>query len=312
MLRFMEESVPVVPVEDPVLHAAGVSLWLQREDLIDPLLSGNKWYKLKYNLQQARREEHDTLLTFGGAYSNHVYATAAAGKVYGFRTIGLIRGEATEPLNYTLQKARNMGMQLHYLDRQSYRRRQEEALGAGLHQQFGRYYLLPEGGTNLLAVQGCREIGRYAGEFDYVCAAAGTGGTLAGLALAMKGKGQLLGFSALKNGQFLLEDVQRLTQAYTQATFANITLVDAYHFGGYAKFKPPLIDFINHFGQQHQMMLDPVYTGKMLYGIYELANKGYFPSGSRVLAIHSGGIQGVYGYNERFGHRQPIFHLAKK
>lgn len=302
----MEEQVPVTQIHNDLLQKANISLYLQREDLVHPTLSGNKWYKLKYNIQQAQHENHHTLLTFGGAYSNHIYATAAAGQVYGFKTIGVIRGEPTEPLNYTLRQAKAMGMQLHYMDRQSYRHKHEADFIEELHKQFGDFYLLPEGGTNTLAVKGCTEIARYAANYDYVCVCMGTGGTLAGIAVAMNGSGKLLGFPALKNATFLIDEVNILTQSYIGRTFQNIHLIDHYHFGGYAKFKPPLITFINQFVLKHQILLDPVYTGKMLYGIYDLVSKNYFPEGSRILAIHNGGLQGVYGYNERYGDTLPI------
>ncbi len=301
-----EQKATVIQIYEPLCKKAHVSLFLQREDLVHPLLSGNKWYKLKYNLEQAKNEGQHTLLTFGGAYSNHIYATAAAGQVYGFKTIGVIRGEASNPPNYTLRQAAAMGMQLHYIDRQSYRHKEEESFAEELHRQFGNYYLLPEGGANALAVKGCMEIARYAADYDYACVSMGTGSTLAGMAVAMNGTGKLLGFPALKNGSFLMDEVHQLTQAYAGKTFDNIQLIDQYHFGGYARFKPSLIDFINAFIRKHQILLDPVYTGKMLYGIYDMVRQGFFPAGSRILAIHSGGLQGVHGYNERFGYQQPI------
>lgn len=302
----MEKPVPVTQIQDPLLEIAGVSLYLQREDLVHPAVSGNKWYKLKYNLQQARQEGHHTLLTFGGAYSNHIYATAAAGQARGFRTIGIIRGEATKPLNYTLRQARAMGMQLHYVDRQTYRHKHEMSFIKDLHRQLGDFYLLPEGGTNMLAVKGSIEIGRYTTGFDYVCSSIGTGGTLAGIAIAMNGSGKLLGFPALKHGAFLIDEVNALTRSQVGQAFSNIHMIDQYHFGGYAKFKPGLIAFINRFYQEQQILLDPVYTGKMLYGIYDMVSNHYFPAGSRILAIHTGGLQGVYGYNERYGDKSPI------
>lgn len=298
-------QVPIIRVHDPLFAAADVSLYIQRLDLVHPTISGNKWYKLKYNLQQAKKEGHHTLLTFGGAYSNHIYATAAAGEAFDFKTIGIIRGEETKPLNYTLRSAQSYGMQLHYIDRESYRHKDDSAFITQLRKQFGRFYLLPEGGTNLLAVKGCTDIIHNIADFDYVCISVGTGGTLAGLAIAMEEQGSLLGFSALKNGSsFLSEDINKLTQQYCGKVFGNFQIIDHYHFGGYAKFKPELIHFINRFTTLHQIPLDPIYTGKMLFGIYDMIKKGLFSKGSRILAIHSGGLQGVYGFNEQYGSKK--------
>lgn len=296
-------EVPVVPIHAPSLQEAGVLLYIQREDLVHPFISGNKWYKLKYNLQKAQAEGHTTLLTFGGAYSNHIYATAAAGREFGFKTVGIIRGERTEPLNYTLRFAESCGMMLHYISRDRYRYRENPTFLDHLQEQFGRFYLLPEGGTNMLAVKGCMEIVRYSADFDYVCTAVGTGGTLAGMVAGMKGTGQLLGFSSLKNGAFLMDNIHQLTQEYCGKTFHDFQIIGSYHFGGYAKFKPGLIEFINHFAGTHAIPLDHVYTGKMLFGIFDLVSQGYFPKGSRILAIHSGGLQGIYGFNERYGEK---------
>lgn len=303
-----KQEVPIIQVNDPLLADANVKLYIQREDVLHPTLSGNKWYKLKYNIQQAQVEGHHTLLTFGGAYSNHIYATAAAGKAFGVDTIGMIRGEETIPLNYTLRQAQAFGMQLHYIDRESYRQKDNHDFIAQLKEHFGRFYLLPEGGTNLLAVKGCICLSRYAADFDFVCTSVGTGGTLAGMAVGMNGQGNLLGFSALKNSAvFLSKDIDALTQAYCGKVFGNYQIIDRYHFGGYAKFKPELIRFINHFAASHHIPLDPVYTGKMMYGVYDMIEKEFFQKGSQILVIHSGGLQGIYGFNERYsGKKLPL------
>lgn len=301
------QEVLLTSIHAPLLQKAGISLHIQREDLLHPSISGNKWYKLKYNLQQARAEGHATLLTFGGAFSNHIYATAAAGREYGFKTIGVIRGERTEPLNYTLRFAEKYGMLLHYVSRDQYRHKDHPAFIEQLQKQFGRFYLLPEGGTNMLAVKGCTEMARFTADFDYVCTAVGTGGSLAGMAAGMKGEGKLLGFSSLKNGRYLTEEVTRLIREFSGKPLHNFQIVDQYHFGGYAKFKHELIQFINQFARSHNILLDPVYTGKMLFGILDLARQGYFPRESRILAVHSGGLQGVYGFNERYGEKIFVF-----
>ncbi len=291
---------PVQRVEDPWLVKQGVQLSVLRLDLVHPTVSGNKWFKLKYNLQRAREEQHATLLTVGGAYSNHLYATAAAGRAYGFKTIGIVRGEAYEPLNPTLRFAKAQGMQLHYVSREAFRQRNQADFEEKLLDQFGPHYYLPEGGTNAWAVRGCTEIVPIELPFDYVACCVGTGGTLAGVLVSTAGRATVLGLAALKGGAFLRETVDQLTQQHNGQRYENYRLIDEYHFGGYARVKPELIDFINRFFQATGIPLEPVYTGKMLYGLYDLIEKGYFPPDSQILAIHSGGLQGIAGFNERY------------
>ncbi|GAA4465541.1 pyridoxal-phosphate dependent enzyme [Nibrella saemangeumensis] len=285
--------------ESPLQQLSGpatIRLYLKRDDLLHPQVSGNKWRKLKYNLIAARQQQHDTLLTFGGAYSNHLFATAAAGQLAGFSTIGIVRGEDhRERDSPTLAFARSCGMHLHFVSRADYRRKDLSEFITQLASQFGRFYCLPEGGSNHLAVQGVAEViseieqqlGRVP---DYVCCPVGTGGTLAGLAAGASEPTQVLGFSALKGGGFLTDDVQKLLNAADLAK--PFRLLTDYHFGGYAKTTPELIAFILDFEQQTGVLIEQVYTGKMLYGILDLARRGYFPDGATVVAIHTGGLQG--------------------
>jgi len=297
----MRNASPVIQqLDDTQLTSAQVQVSVLRLDLMYPELSGNKWYKLKYNLQQARIEGKSTLLTFGGAYSNHIYATAAAGKLYGFSTIGIIRGERPPALNHTLQFTEAQGMQLHFISREDYRAKASPSFAEQLRQKFGSFYQFPEGGTNELAVKGCSEILPCPLKYDVVCASVGTGGTLAGLLVQLAGKKQLLGFPALKGGQFLYDEINQLTKDYNNQLYTNYQLITNYHFGGYAKANAELVDFINDFYQQHQIPLDPVYNGKLFYGLFDLVKQQYFTSGTRILAIHTGGLQGVAGFNERF------------
>ena len=286
-------------ISDPSLAARQVSLSILRLDEIHPTVSGNKWYKLKYNLLQAKHEQHHTVLTVGGAYSNHLYATAAATPGYGFRTIGVVRGEAHEPLNPTLQFCRDQGMVLHYVGREAFRQRGEASFRQALQEQFGRHYFLPEGGTNTLAVRGCTEIVPPGASFEYVACCVGTGGTMAGIVISTAGRAQVLGFAALKGGAFLAEEVDQRTQAYDGNVYTHHRMIHEYHFGGYARVKSELINFINAFYRTTRIPLEPIYTGKMLYGLYNMIEQGYFPRGSRVLAIHSGGLQGIAGFNQR-------------
>jgi 1-aminocyclopropane-1-carboxylate deaminase len=280
---------PIQPIKHPLLKAMKLEVMVKREDLNHPYVSGNKWWKLKYNLEEARNQHKDTLLTFGGAFSNHIYATAAAANELGFKSIGVIRGEELSASNKTLSFARSMGMQLHFVSRERYRFKTESDFEEALHQKWGDFYLIPEGGTNTLAIQGVEEWGSQLlneASFDYLCCACGTGGTLAGLISAMPEK-EIIGFSSLK-GDFLRTEVQKLVKNPS----SHWTINSDYHFGGYARYNAELLNFIDSFERQTQLPLEQVYTGKMLYGVIDLAKKGYFPTGSRILILHTGGLQG--------------------
>ncbi len=273
-----------------------ISVFMKREDRIHPFVSGNKYRKLKYNLEKAQSQGYKTLLTFGGAYSNHIAATAVAAQQQGFRAIGVIRGEELHNLideNPTLRFAQSCGMKFKFISREAYRVKNAPAFVNDLRSEFGDFFLIPEGGTNTLAVRGCEEI-LTSGDamFDYICCPVGTGGTISGLINCSKLGQQVLGFPALK-GDFLREEIRK---------FANNDrwkLITDYHFGGYAKINEDLVRFLNDFKRQTQIPLDPVYTGKMMYGILDLVKKGYFKEGTQILAIHTGGLQGIAGMNER-------------
>ncbi|RNI28570.1 1-aminocyclopropane-1-carboxylate deaminase/D-cysteine desulfhydrase [Rufibacter latericius] len=308
----MPEVSPLQPLTDPLLTQKGVALSILREDLLHPGIPGNKWRKLKYNLQEAREKECETLVTFGGAFSNHIAAVAAAGQEFGFATIGYIRGEETLPLNPTLELATRHGMQLRYLSRTDYRLRHEPHFQAEILKKAPKPYFLPEGGTNLLAVKGCTEIVSELTEpWDVLCVAAGTGGTMAGMVAGAAGQGKVIGFPALKGGAFLQKEVTELVQEYSGQTYQNWALQTEYHFGGYARHTPELLSFIQQFYQSHGILLDPVYTGKMLYGVFDLIRQDYFPKGTRLVAVHTGGQQGWTGYAQRYGLAWPLPELVK-
>ncbi|WP_420574861.1 1-aminocyclopropane-1-carboxylate deaminase/D-cysteine desulfhydrase [Kordia sp.] len=300
----MEFETEHIPIQEVVLNfTTNVRLFVKREDLIHPFVSGNKFRKLTYNLAEAKTLQQHTLLTFGGAFSNHIVAVAAAGKLHGFKTIGIIRGEELIDKidqNPTLQFAKKNGMQFKFVTRQQYREKTAKTFLAQLTQEFGRFYSIPEGGTNDLAVKGCAEIiTENEKNFDVVCCAVGTGGTIAGLSHGAYSQQQILGFPALK-GDFLQQEISQYTSK------DNWTLINDYHFGGYGKVSDELITFINQFKQQTNIPLDPIYTGKMLFGIIDLIKKGYFAKQNRILAIHTGGLQGIVGMNqklERKGHK---------
>jgi 1-aminocyclopropane-1-carboxylate deaminase len=280
---------PMSELRDERLDAAGVRLWLKRDDLIHPELPGNKWRKLKYNLAAATEEGHGTLLTFGGAYSNHLRAAAAAGRHFGFATIGVVRGEEHLPLNPSLAYAVSQGMRLTYLDRTTYRRKTSPEVIAELHREWGGFYLVPEGGSNALAVRGCAEL---AAEIDpgvdLVCCPAGTGGTLAGLAAGLRPGPLAIGFSALKGGGFLTGEVAELQrQAFGRVT-ANWRIETGFHCGGFAKRSPGLDAFMADFAHRHEIRLERVYVAKMMYGLFELIGQGAVRPGSRIVAVVTG------------------------
>jgi 1-aminocyclopropane-1-carboxylate deaminase len=280
---------PLTELRDDRLRARDVRLYLKRDDLISPDIPGNKWRKLKYNLIAAREQGHRTLLTFGGAYSNHIRATAAAGARYGFDTIGVIRGEEHLPLNDSLTRAVEHGMRLTYLDRATYRRKTEPDVLAALAEKFGDFYLLPEGGTNALALKGCRELpAEIEPDFDVLCCACGTGGTLAGLAAGLRPGQRALGFSALKGGEFLAGDVRRLQIDAFGAETGNWTIDVESHFGGYAKRTPELDEFVADFRTRHDVTLDWVYVAKMLHGVFERVRSGVIERGTTVVAVVTG------------------------
>lgn len=289
----IQQAVPTHQSANQQLNLAlahGIKLFLKREDLLHPEISGNKFRKLKYNLIAAHEQQYNTLLTFGGAYSNHIAAVAAAGREFGFNTIGIIRGEelATNYAdNHTLNTAQANGMQLHFISRAAYRHKNAPDFIAQLREQFGDFFLIPEGGTNQLAIQGCEEILTEQDKqyFDYIGCAVGTGGTIAGIINTAAPHQQVLGFPALK-GDFLQQDIQPWT------TRQNWQLMPDYHFGGYAKITPELMGFVAQFEQDTGIEIEPIYTGKMLFGILDLIAKGFFPANSKILAIHTGGLQG--------------------
>jgi 1-aminocyclopropane-1-carboxylate deaminase/D-cysteine desulfhydrase-like pyridoxal-dependent ACC family enzyme len=276
-----------------------VTVVVKREDLLHPEISGNKFRKLKYNLIKAKTDGFSTLLTYGGAYSNHIAATAAAGHLFNFKTIGVIRGdelgddlEKTLAQNPTLKLAHTYGMRFKFVLRRDYRLKTTPAFIEKLHKEFGNFYNVPEGGTNNLAIKGCEEILKQKdSEFDYICVAVGTGGTISGLINTATDSQRVLGFPALK-GDFLRKDINNLIKPKD-----NWQLITDYHFGGYAKVSKELVTFINDFKTETGLPLDAVYTGKMFFGLSDLIARDFFKKEAKILVIHSGGLQGNSGMN---------------
>jgi len=290
-------------LHDPFLLESNIQLDLLRLDTIHPLINGNKWFKLKLNLQSALNNQHHTLLSFGGVYSNHLRALAAASSMLNIKSIGVIRGERPSPLNPVLQFAHDNDMKLHFVSRTDYRLKHTPEFIEALKEQFGDFYLIPEGGSNELGVKGCEDIIDYLNHSAdaedkgckyYLAVACGTGATLAGLirGVARNGLGvDILGLAVLKGAGFLEKEVSSwLAGDLQEASNPNWNIELDYHCGGYAKHNPALLSFIERFEQVNQVSIEPVYTGKLLAGIYDLIEKGLIPAGSKVVAIHTGGV----------------------
>ncbi len=284
---------PVVPSPIVQLHhndfqKKGIEVYVKREDLIHEEIMGNKWRKLKYNLDEAQKRGKKRLVTFGGAYSNHIAATAAAANLYGFQSKGIIRGEELHAnSNPTLRKAASKGMKFEFVSRQRFRE-----LKSNYTDLSSEDYLLPEGGTNTLAIKGVAEIiSEVDISFDVIVTPVGTGGTLAGLLFGLEGKSEVWGFSALK-GEFIHDEIRRLCSE-NNLTYTNYKLFTNYHFGGYGKINQDLKGFMHTFKQEFNFLLDPVYTGKMFFGVWENVKNNQIAPGTRLLVLHTGGLQGI-------------------
>lgn len=291
MLPYSE--TPIVQLHHPIFEAAAVTVFVKREDLNHPTVSGNKWWKLKYNLEEAAALGKP-ILTFGGAYSNHIYATAAAAKSYGIGSFGVIRGERIEPLNSILSFAESQGMQLHFITREKYKMKEEAESLKDLQSLFGEFYLIPEGGTNSLAVRACAEFAKtYVSElmFDELYLPVGTGGTIAGIICGLEGKRKVKGVSVLKDGTFLKEEIAKLVRNFSSKDYGNWNVLTSYHHGGYAKRTKELERFIVTMYEGHGLPLDFVYTGKLMWAVVEEVRNGNITQGSKILVLHTGGLQ---------------------
>ncbi|MFF3299801.1 1-aminocyclopropane-1-carboxylate deaminase/D-cysteine desulfhydrase [Streptomyces sp. NPDC002908] len=278
---------PLQPAEDERFARHGVTLLLKRDDLIHPDLPGNKWRKLAPNLQAAAGR---TVLTFGGAYSNHLRATAAAGRLLGFPTVGVVRGDelAHRPLNPSLAQCAADGMRLHFVDRTTYRAKTSPEVLDGLLSLFGDCLVVPEGGSNALAAQGCAALGEeLRGLTGTVAVACGTGGTLAGLAAGLAPEQHALGIPVLRGG-FLGDTVRALQQEAFGGPAGRWSLDERFHFGGYARTTPELHSFADDFEDRHGLPVERLYVAKLLHGLTVLAGEGAFAPGSTVAAVVTG------------------------
>lgn len=289
------KKTPFLELKNEELRKFDIRLLVKREDLNHPFVSGNKWWKLKYNLDEARRLGKTRLLTFGGTYSNHIFATAAAAKESGLTSIGIIRGEQVS--NDTLEFASGCGMELHHISREDYRLKNDPAFVEMLKEKFGDFFFIPEGGTNSFAIDGVEEFGKEivrSVAFDILFLPVGTGGTMAGMIAGFNGEKQIVGVSVLKNGDFLSDEVKKLLEMNSRKNFNNWSLLPSYHHGGYAKTSPALLSMIDQFNSEYDLPLDKVYTSKMMWAVLEEVRKGKFKKGSVILALHTGGLQGNY------------------
>ena len=280
-------------IVDPLLSQYQIELWMKRDDLLHPVISGNKWRKLKYSLDHALSSGADTIISMGGAYSNHLHALAYAGKALGLKTTGIIRGGQPGKLTPTLSDMHNWGMKLKFVSRSDYRLLRQYK---GCHDLPGlkpQQYWLPEGGAQTLALKGVAELVEEIDVlYDILCAPCGTGATLAGIIDAVPDPVSVIGFAALKNAEFLQTDVESLLPR----PCSNWQINQDYHFGGFAKTNAELMTFIADFEFKTGIPLEPVYTGKMMYALYDLIAKQTFKPGQRIIAVHTGGLQGKRGF----------------
>jgi len=264
-----------------------------REDLNHPFYQGNKFWKLKYNIEEAIQANQKQILTFGGAYSNHIHATSAAGKLNGIQTIGIIRGEEPKAYSPTLQFAAENGMRLHFVSRSDYRLKENPAFIESLKINWGDFFLIPEGGSNNLGLKGCEEWGtNLSGTADIYCLAAGTATTAAGIAKALlqhQPSAEVWAFSALKDGGFLKGDADKAAGS----PLPNLKIIIDYHFGGYAKYNNELLNFIQRMKSEYDLPLEQVYTAKTLFGLLDMAHKNIIPADKKICFIHTGGLQGT-------------------
>jgi 1-aminocyclopropane-1-carboxylate deaminase len=276
-------------IDEPLCARFGIDLWIKRDDQLHPVISGNKWRKLKFILDHALYSGADTIISMGGMYSNHLHALAYVGKALGLKTIAYIRGDVPGLLTPTLVDLKAWGMELRFISRTEYRQLRQYKGSLDLPGLKPQQYWLPEGGAQALALSGVAElVAEIDMAYDYLCVPCGTGATLAGLIAATEEHVALLGFAALKNAGFLNTDVSSLLAKDKSNWQINLD----YHFGGFASTTPELLNFMSDFEAKTKIQLEPIYTGKMMYALYDLISKGHFSTGQRIIAVHTGGLQG--------------------
>jgi 1-aminocyclopropane-1-carboxylate deaminase len=297
----MYNMSPCQTITHPLFQRHQIKVQIKRDDLIHPQISGNKWRKLKENIRFIKQHHYRGVVSFGGCYSNHLHALAFASQHYQFESIALVRGEKQHASNATLTQAQQWGMTLEFVDRKHYRLRNDADFLARLQQQYPEHLLIPEGGSNSLALQGVAELSTelaQQAEFDYLMTPVGSGGTLAGLIAADQNQHQLLGIAVLAQADYLRQEIKQLLPANAQQ-YDNWQLLTEFHRGGYAKFGTDDISRLLAFMRVTNLPLEPIYSGKMILALVDLINAGYFPAHSNIMLLHTGGLQGLDGLAER-------------
>ena len=290
---------PITKINSNFLDKKSINLFVKRDDLIHNIVSGNKWRKLKYNFKQAHSDGYRTILSFGGAYSNHLHALGYAANYMGFKSVGIIRGKKKSVLSATLNFCKDQNMQLDYLDYNNYRYYKYSKHNLDLfHEKFGDFYFLPEGGCNALGVKGCEEIiSEINVDFDYLCCAVGTGCTAAGLIRSIGHSHQFIGFCPFNKS---LEQKNIILDYCCPLKYNNWQLISDNHFGGFGKVNSNLIKFVRQFYYDFNIQLDLIYMGKLFYSLFDLIKKDFFIKNTTIVVVHSGGLQGIDGFNFKY------------
>ncbi|MDP5212753.1 pyridoxal-phosphate dependent enzyme [Pseudoalteromonas tunicata] len=283
---------PLQKITHPLLSHHNISLTVKRDDLLHPIISGNKWRKLKYNLIHAQQNKINHLISFGGPFSNHIHALAAAGRIFGFKTSAYIRGPELDNQNPTLRFAKSCDMRLIAVDRITYRQKDDLGYLASLSAKHPNCLIIPEGGTNSAAILGVIELAQTLHQADVLVTPVGSAGTLAGLIEGAHTEQKIIGIAVLKQAEYLIEKMNQLSPKSNQ--YNNWQLMTQFHGGGYGKFNRELWHFCQSM-QAYHLPLEPIYSGKMFFALFELIKQGYFQSGTKISAIHTGGLQGIAG-----------------
>ncbi|MCG7531453.1 pyridoxal-phosphate dependent enzyme [Psychrobium sp. MM17-31] len=289
-------SSPLQQLSDPLFDEHRIKVYIKRDDLIHPQISGNKWRKLKYNLLYAKQQGYNEVLSFGGAYSNHIHSLAFAGQANGLKTIGIIRGEY-DPNNPTIRDAKEAGMHIEFVNRSDYRRRFDQDYLSEIQDKYPNALIVPEGGTNDLALLGLAEMVEEIPKekAQFIITACGSGGTSAGILKAMQPEQTLISIPVLKKADYLKQEIIDLAKCNVH----QLQFLTEFHQGGYGKVTPELVTFIEQFETTHAIQLEPIYNGKMMIAFYQLVRENYFKPHSSVTLIHTGGLQGLNGLKQR-------------
>ena len=294
----MNLSIPstITKINSHLLHEKEIELFIKRDDLIHEIISGNKWRKLKYNFKEASHKGLNTILSFGGAYSNHLHALSYACNKMGFDSVGVVRGDEPNILNSTLSDCKKNKMKLIFLDRLTYRKQKyHNQLLNDFRKKNGDFYIIPEGGNNIFGVRGCQEIvEEISFDFDYFCCSVGTGCTSSGIIKSLNNKCQFIGFAPFPK---ITEQKNNILKYCAPASYNNWKILPDKYFGGYSKINSNLIKFIGQFKFAHDIQLDFIYMGKLFFNLFDLIQKDYFKKKSRIVVLHSGGLQGINGFN---------------